>query len=58
MGIKAVVMTKQDDMTTSDIKGSSSNTLGKQNRAGSRPMQSMQMHRSEKNIRCMHRSDF
>ena len=26
MGIKAVVMTKQDDMTTSDIKGSSSNS--------------------------------
>ena len=27
-------------------------------RAGSRPMQSMQMHRSEKNCRCIHRSDF
>ena len=27
-------------------------------RAGSRPMQSMQMHRSEKNDRCIHRSDF
>ena len=26
MGIKAVVMTKQDDMTTSHIKGSSSNS--------------------------------